>query len=76
MLELINEPFPPSDLIIVLGMLLNLDIREMGLQVEDVLSVVGLVGKSGKAAAVQPDSQLAVVCAQHVNTQVELLPAK
>lgn len=49
----------------------------MGLtEVVDVLKVVGLVGKSGESAAVEPGSQLVVVGAKAVDAQVKLFAAE
>lgn len=73
MLEPVYQPFAASPLVVVIGVLLDLYVSEVPLEVLDVVSVVGLVRKTGETLPIQPGCQLRVVSAEAVNPQVEFL---
>ena len=57
-------------------MFLNLNIGQVAFKVKDVLCVIRFMGKSGESLSIKPNRQLAVICTENINSQIELFPSE
>ena len=76
MLEPGNEPFPTSDLVIVLWVFLNFNIGKVTGKIKNVFSIIGFMGKPGKPLPIEPDRKLTIIGAQNINPEIKLLASE